>query len=163
MRLVFSSILLVLATWSLANDQPVTTAEALAVFKEVDRIAVKVLHAKEPTKFQAEPSDLSANRALIIRLMYSLFDRHRESFKFIPRLRRVEKKLLATGLDAIAYSQLTEMMQFGFIAAGSSLASKRQDEFSIEEFGVSVGIFLSRLADLTHTPDRKWSPYLQRG
>lgn len=163
MKCVSTAILLAVAACSIAKDLPVTNAEALAVFHEVDRIAVKVLHAKEQTKIPGETSDSSASRSLIVQCMYSLFVHHRESFKFMPRLNRVERKLLAPGIEPITLAQLSEMMQFGFIAPGSSLASKKQDQFSIEEFGEAVGIFLARLADLTHTPDRKWSPYLQRG
>lgn len=163
MKRVSTAFLLAAVTISLATEEPVTGTEALAVFREIDRIAVKVLNAKESTKFAGEPTDSPASRSLIVQNMYSLFYHHRESFKFIPRLRRVEKKLIAPGIEPITLAQLAEMMQFGFIAPGSSLASKKQDQFSIEEFGEAVGIFLSRLADLTHTPDRKWSPYLQRG
>lgn len=123
---------------------PVTRAEARAVFLRLQRVADRALGG---SRGAGEPRFVASKEPLTVALVSAEFgrlaDRYRPDFKRLP-----------AGLGPNpGVKALRLVSPTGPIAVGKKTLTTR-------EFGDSVGYFLVRLADLTHTPSHRFSPNL---
>ena len=70
---------------------------------------------------------------------------------FNPQMLKVSGKLRSSVENLVAWALLPKV---------GALVSGPKDTVNLEVFGDTIGLFLARVADLTHTPSAKFSPFL---
>lgn len=102
-----------------------------------------------------------AQRGEILTRMVRLVDELRGEFKFTPK--RVAFNANSFTVKSPARAQVERLVSWGFVAKTSPLVTGTKETLTTAEFGDAIGLYISRLADLTHTPSSKWSPYMSGG
>lgn len=144
---------------------PVTVAEVDATILEI-RKALSVLPGLEALKKTGDKAATSigsspATRAYIILKLDRLFERARPTFRFTPRRVRFDARVLKVG--KAERPALEKLIAWGCVARVGPLATGPGATIGLKEFGDAIGFFVARLADLTHTPDPKYSPGMMGG
>ncbi len=138
---------------------PVTQAEASAVFSRVEQALFRLTKVNGVLpKMASSPNPV--HRTEIIERMSRLFTVLRPKFKFTPRRERFDPKIITIPAGAPQRVELEKLIQWGFIAKTGVIATATKETVSLSEFGDVVGFFAARIAELTHTPSSKWSPYM---
>ncbi len=134
------------------DEPPVTSAEVQASLAQAGRALASILHLSNPELGAA--TSTTASRSEIIAGFWKLYTLARPKFRFSPRPIKV--------LGKPAELTLTILIKYGFVAPVGPLTLASRINFSLDEYGDALGMFLARTAELTHTPSSQWSPYLQR-
>lgn len=134
--------------------QPLTMAEFAEVSQTVDKTLAKVLKIAAPAPLTSAPG--VATRSAIVSRFHVWFLAAKPKFRFTPKLATIDEQSW-TLKDA----KLTELARWGFVGRLAPLATSKAAGMTPAEFGDTLGFFLSRVADLTHTPTSKYSPYMQ--
>jgi hypothetical protein len=141
---------------ALAFDSPVTTAEVNATFTRVEK-AIATLPGMQSFKPSArQGSKGAATRDYIILEMNKLFDRLQPRFKFTPRKVAFDPKRLV--VKPATAKTLHKLIAWGCVARVGPLATGPKPTIGLEQYGDALGLFVNRIADLTHSPDIKFSP-----
>lgn len=141
---------------------PVTQAEAKATFTHVQSSLSSV--AGKPMTFA--PSALTASskpvtRQQVLAEMDRLYKGAKPYFKMTPKPVWYDPSVF-TIKGGTARPILERMVKGGFVSRVGVLATSKQDTLSPFDFGDSVGIFVSRLAENCHLPSTEYSPYLEK-
>ncbi|HMS56009.1 MAG TPA: hypothetical protein PKA27_11475 [Fimbriimonadaceae bacterium] len=156
---------LVLATQEKHTPKPlpqaaksfVTVGEANTVLFQLESATRKILKvggsAKKPSENKKE-----ATRAQIIDGLFAIYEVARPKFRIAPNPIKFDDKVFS--VTGQSRGRLQILVRQGFVGRVSPLATSKTPGLSLEEFGDSIGLFVARLADLSHTPSRQWSPYL---
>lgn len=157
---VFVSILAV-AAMAAAKETPVTKSEAAAVFGRAQKVIRDVLRLK--TDLTAFPGGAGvATRAQILEHFQTILKTVEPRFKVTPP--RLKPAASFISLKDPAAKKLAEQLEIlGFVDRYGPLATSKDDGLEPRQFGDALGFFLTRLAELTHTPSTKFSPYLMPG
>lgn len=141
-----------------ACDSPVTQSEAAAVFVKAERVMKTVLQYKAPVP--AFPGGAStATREQILNHFQAIFEVVKVKFKFTPPKLPAAPSVIS--FKAQRSRDLAQRMEvLGFIDRYGPLATSKTEGLSTQEFGDALGYFMARVAELTHTPSSKFSPYL---
>lgn len=174
-----SLCLLLLGTYGLAvSQQPpskpkptstnistsvVTVEEVIKTMRRCEKAVRAVLHLK-PATAPGLPADKAkpASRELVVDQFYRIFEVAKPEFKFTPRPLSFDKKLIKPPTTK-SREKLEKLISFGAVSASGPLATSTKDTLTIQQFGEATGLMLARLAELTHTPDSKFSPYMNQG
>lgn len=142
---------------------PVTVAEVDATIAEMRRALSSLpgLDSVKPAARRGASADSPATRAYIIGQLDRIFEKAKPRFKFTPRKVRFDSKLLVAGKAERAI--LAKLIGWGCVAKVGPLATGPKETIGLKEFGDAMGFFVARLADLTHTPDPKYSPGMMGG
>jgi hypothetical protein len=141
---------------------PVTQAEAAAAMDRAEAIVRRVLGLPEAALRPAPPaSDAPATRSGIVRDFGRLFRLAEPRFVFTPRPQRFDAARLRRLPAASDQAQLERLVRWGAVAPYGPLATN-PGGLSPEEFGDALGFLVARIAELTHTPDARFSPGLMR-
>jgi hypothetical protein len=149
-----------------ATDPPVTQAEAAEVLERTSSVILLVTSRNRKESVVAPSFAASrepASREQILRFLNELYSLIEPDFKFTPRRVTVRPERITIPRESPVRQSLERMIEFGFVAPFGPLASSEKPTLSLTEFGDAIGLFLARAADLTHTPDPKWSPYMSDG
>lgn len=103
----------------------------------------------------------AAQRGEILTRMVRLVDELKGEFKFTPK--RIPYNASTFTVKSPARAQVERLVSWGFVAKTSPLVTGTKETLTTAEFGDAVGLYITRLADLTHTPSSKWSPYMSGG
>jgi hypothetical protein len=141
----------------------VRVSEVNAIFAKYERVMRKVLGLPGSTAPSQSKDQKPATRAQILTGMNHLFEMCKPEFKITPRDAKYDANTLAVPKGNPQRPVLEKLVKWGFIGKVSPIATSKSDNFSLTEFGDAMGFFLMRMADVTHTPSSKWSPYLQGG
>ena len=143
----------------LLSPQPVTKDEAKKVFTQVDTAIVRVM----PT-LKAPPSHLSGatpiTREEVVDQFYRIFEMSKPEFKFTPKKVGYDASVLTIKPKATR-EKLENLISWGCVDRVGVLATSKKDTMGVLEFGDAVGLMLSRVAELTHMPDPKFTPDLE--
>ncbi len=152
-----------LATSMNAVASPVSEREAAEVFAALENAIRRIVLDQEASvKPSASASSKKpADRLEIIRQMNRLFELSRPEFKFTPRKVVVDPAVLSVPPGEPERPMLEKLIAFACVGKVSAVATNKTASLDLDEFGDAMGILVSRLADLTHTPSSKWSPYMQ--
>lgn len=139
-------------------EAPVSAAEASAVFAKATRVMRKVLRIEgDVPSFPASAG--IASRDGIVRQFGSIYDLVAPKFKFsLPKV-KARPDLMSLG-DSHARSIAERLEALGFIDRFGPLVTAKSGGIQPAEFGDAIGYFMARVAELTHTPTAKFSPYL---
>ena len=131
----------------------VTKAEFLAVVTKVEEAIAEVITIKIPGLPKVGKG--VATRVEIINRFYIWHRSVKPKYKHTPTFISFDAKLLT-----LKSSKLDELIRWGFVGRVAPLATSKAVGLPPAEFGDTLGYFLSRLADLTHAPTSKFSPFL---
>jgi hypothetical protein len=53
------------------------------------------------------------------------------------------------------------LVRLGAVARVGPLATNKSDTIDAPDFGDAIGFFLARMAEITHQPSSKWTPWLR--
>lgn len=139
----------------------VRVSEANATFTKYERVIRKVLGLPGTSAPAPSKDTKPATRAQILNGMNRLFEMAKPEFKMTPRDTRYDANQFSIPRGNPSRGVLEKLVKWGFVGKVSPLATSKNDGLSLAEFGDAMGLFLARIADLTHTPSTKFSPYLQ--
>lgn len=142
------------------QNSPVSKAEAAAVFARARKAIAASRIAPVTTKSGIAGGNGPVTREEVILEMNRILQGSRKSIKFVPMLTSYDAKRFKVG-SASAKGALNKLVAWGFVAPVGPLASGPKPGLTVAQFGDAVGFFMARLADVTHMPSPKWSPYLQ--
>lgn len=141
------------------SPQPVTREEARTIFKRVELAMRQVVQGMESVNFIEPRGRQPITRSDIVLQMDRLFMMVKPAFRVTPK--RVEFDPSRVSIkDPVAKKRADNLITWGFVSKGGLLATSSKETMGVVEFGEAVGYFLARVADLTHTPNAKWSPEL---
>jgi hypothetical protein len=138
---------------------PVTRSEAAAVFARARKAINLSRIANVPEKPTIAAGNQTVTREEIILEMAKIFEGSKKAVKFMPALTKYEPKHLKAG-SVGSKAALQKLVSWGFIAPVGALATGPKPGLSVQQFGDAVGFFMARLADVTHMPSPRWSPYM---
>lgn len=141
-----------------ASQSPVTQSEASAVFAKAERVMKSVLQFKTPAP--AFPKGASvATREQILNQLQAIFEVVKVKFKFTPP--KLPSAPSVISFKASKAKELALRLEvLGFIDRFGPLATSKTEGLSTQEFGDALGYFMARVAELTHMPSSRFSPYL---
>lgn len=147
-----------------ASDLPVTKGEVNSTISRMASVLKSILKVNIDGSMPAiEDTPKAASRIDVVHSFYALFKKCQPKFKFTPRKGPVEKIKPVKGDDTKVKQEIEELVQWGCLAPVGPVAAGPSATMKVEEFGDAVGFFLSRIAELTHNPSAKFSPYLMDG
>jgi len=143
------------------SKAPVTEAEARATFKKI----VSNLPSMTGKPVNLAPGQLGESskpvtREEVLLEFNRIYNGAAPCFKFTPRSVWFDPSLL-TVKSGPARKILERLIKEGFIGRVCPLATAQTETMSIDDFAYAVAYFVSRIADLTHLPDTKFTPILQ--
>ncbi len=143
------------------SGTPVRISEVNFTINKYEKVIRKVLGMPGSSAAIASKDTKPASRALILSGLNRLFEMTKPEFKITPRETKLDGNHFAIPRGAQNRGVLEKLVKWGFVGKVSPLATSKSDTLTLAEFGDTMGYFLMRVADLTHTPSAKWSPYLQ--
>lgn len=141
------------------TPEPVTKDEAKKILDKVDVALSTVFPTVKKSESSLAGKD-PVTRAEVVSEFHRIFDMAKPEFKFSPRKLTYDSSLL-TIKDPSAKSKLQSLIAWGCVDRVGPLATSSKDTLGVLEFGDAVGFLLSRVAQLTHTPDPRFSPDLE--
>lgn len=141
----------------------VTVEEVIKTMRQCEK-AVRAVLGMKPVTATSLPANKAkpASRELVVDQFYHLFELAKPEFKYTPRPLNFDKKLLKPPTPK-SKEKLEKLISFGAVSASGPLATSTKDTLTIQQFGEATGLILARLAELTHTPDSRFSPYMNQG
>lgn len=142
-------------------EKPLTRAELGASLAKVERLLADALKLR-PTKPQA-PSlsgSASASRLEVVRGLFRLHSITKPAHAFLPGPTAFDAGRVKKLGNASAQRELLELLRWGYLAPVGPVSAGPAETLTLEDWGDALGYFLSRVAELTHTPSARFSPAL---
>lgn len=161
MRHLLCFLLVCLAGLAVAQKEPVTQGEVRGTLLQTEkhfRTVLKMPPPKPSGKMLGDGAPTS--RTFIIERFDAMVEMFRPKFKIRPRPLRFDEKRLAKLPDRVR-KKLVALIRGGFIAPLGPLATAKDESVSLSDYGDALGFLITRLAEVTHMPSPKFSPYLQ--
>lgn len=164
---------------TITSNAPVTGSEARAVFIRMESVMRTVLKMNASSPAASHSGAVSRSgvasksgavsisggsqpvrRDQIVAEMTRQYDLIRPKVKFTPKAVPFDSGVLNMHPPK-QKANLEMLIRLGAIAKVGPLATNRTDTITVPEFGDAVGFFMSRMAEITHQPSSKWSPWLR--
>lgn len=142
------------------DQTPVTKREAAETLRKVRTAVYKVILKKSATAYAWKPGAGPITRNELILELSKLLKEAKPAFKFTPTMANYRASDIVVPVGSLARKPLEELLAWGFIGKVDPLATSNRETFTTTEFGHTLGFFLSRLCELSHTPSTKFSPML---
>lgn len=139
-------------------DLPVTQKEFDFVMRKFEDAICSTLRLPLMKRGIPASATSSATRAMVIERMDAIFEYSKGKFTNTPRPFEYDPKMFL--IPTSVQPKLVKLVRYGCIGPVSVLATGPTDSISPEDFGDAVGLFLVRIADLTHTSSARFSPDL---
>jgi len=139
----------------------VTQAEALKVFTQSQSLLSRALETKIAGHPTVPNRSAPVTREQTVGEFYRVYSALQSDLKFTPLPYKFDPSVIKIGSNS--KSQLVTLIRLGFVGPVSPLATGPADSLTVSQFGDALGMFISRLAQLTHMPSPKWSPGLGAG
>jgi hypothetical protein len=144
-----------------AEGTPVTQAEALKIFTQSQNLLSKALEVKVAGHPLVPNRGVPVTREQTVNELYRVYTAFKPDYKFTPLPTKYEAGVIK--IAAPQRSELLVLVKLGFVGPVSPLATGPTDTLTVSQFGDALGMFIARLAQLTHMPTPKWSPILGAG
>ncbi|MEJ5170916.1 MAG: hypothetical protein WHU10_08010 [Fimbriimonadales bacterium] len=147
---------------AVAGSQTITRGEAAKAVLEAERVLSEVLKIQRPGSHPLQSGDANQplRRTEAIAALRRLFDLASPRFCFTPRFASFEASRITIPAGDPSRPALEELIRWQCVAKLGPLAAGERTTLTVDEFGDALGFCLARLADLTHMPSTRWSPYL---
>lgn len=158
MRTFLAVLFICCAPIVVAEEKPVTQTEASAIFAHAERVILNVVQV--PRKPAAYPAGAgTATREEILKHFLALYEVVKPKFKFTPPARKAAANVISVKEPQVR--RIAEKLEtLGFVDPYGPLVASKSEGLSPREFGDALGYFIARIAELTHMPSTKFSPYL---
>jgi hypothetical protein len=153
---------LVIAGPKVDPSSPVTHSEVNATLAKVEK-ALGTLPGMSIKPRQRSPGTQPAKRSYIILELNRIFESARPNFKFTPAKVKVNRAVLSANTKDGSMQALQRLIAWGCVGKVSALATGPKATIGLKDFGDAVGLFAARIAELTHSPDPKFSPGMMTG
>jgi hypothetical protein len=142
---------------TVASEKDVATA-----FKKLEAALRQTTGSKAPLQAPVvNPSSKPASREQIILVMNGLYEMAKPEFKYTPKMIAYDPAVLTIAKSSPALEPLKKLIAWQCVGKIGPLAANLKTTLTLEEFGDALGFFSLRIADLTHMPSNKWSPYIK--
>jgi hypothetical protein len=138
---------------------PVTKSEATASFQRLEKLIGKVLKTNVPVGSVSGNSNSPVTKSEVILELLRVYRAVEPKFTNTPRAIDIESSRVVVGTGEVRKALLF-LIKKGFVGNYGSLATGKTSSLTVEEFGTSLGFFLTRVSECTHTSSTKWTPYL---
>jgi len=135
----------------------VTQTEVAQVFGRVEKTLFRLTKLDKSLPPMPK-ANAPATRSQILARMVMVVDAVKSEFRFTPKRVAFDSALVT--VKSPARAQVDRLIAWGFVSKTGQLVTGTQETLTPVEFGDALGMFLARMADLTHTPSSKWSPYM---
>jgi len=142
-----------------AAPGPVTNAEAAATFGRVAGLFRTILHVSIPPHGRVSSPDAPITRSDVIEELTRYYKYAVPAFTITLKSVKVDYPRLRLDKPALR-SDLVLLIEKGCVSKYGVLATGSVKTIGVHDFGDTVGFFLARIAEMTHTPSTKWTPYL---
>ena len=139
----------------------VTVADMNKAFAKLEgavRNACGISGKKKPAAIGS--ATVEATREQVVLEFDRLYELAKPHFKFTPHKIKFDATMLTIKKGTPARTKLDKLIAWQCVAKVGPLAASLTPTLTLEEFGDAIGFFAARMADLTHTPSGKWSPYM---
>lgn len=137
-----------------------TQEDLSSAMKRIEKAVCAALKLK-PIELTESASNKPATREDIVNAFNKLFEQAKPSIKFTPKFVKYDPALLVIDKSKPERARLEKLIQWQFIAKVGPIAAGKSKTITLAEFGDALGFVTLRIADLTHLPSARWSPYLQ--
>lgn len=141
------------------SNGPVTQAEARSTAKRMEGSLRDILSIKTFPPTQLVAASKPVTREMVVADFARLYQAVRPTVKLTPVPVKFSESRFR--VSAKLKPELSRLVKLGFVAPYGPLATSKKATLSVAEYGDAVGFFLSRVAEVTHMPSRKWTPALQ--
>jgi hypothetical protein len=138
----------------------VTEADAKAVFARAEQVIRRITGSTATVPAIKLAGSQPITRSKTVEQFERLYAVVRPQVKITPRPVKINMSVIK--MSGPAKNTLVRLVKLGAVGNYSNLAAGSVDKLNATEFGDSLGFFLARMAQLTHTPSSKWSPPLMR-
>jgi hypothetical protein len=121
------------------------------------------LTGMNPTLVRMPVGGAPARRVEIVARFDRIFEVLKPKFTFTPRKIKFDPKSIALPAAHPQRAGLERLIKWGCMSKGSPLATSKADAVKLGDFGDALAVFMMRVADLTHKPDPKFSPFIGGG
>jgi hypothetical protein len=155
--LAFTFLLCALSSFA-RTEAPVTQEEAATVFTKAEQVLKTVLRHKDtPKPFPS--SKAIASREQILKHFLAIYTAVQPKFKITISRMKTAPSVINVKSPEIK-SIAIKLESLGLIDRFGPLVTGKAEGLQPNEFGDALGYFIARVAELTHTPTTKFSPYL---
>jgi hypothetical protein len=138
------------------SNNAVTQSEAKQVFGRLDKVVAEVLKMPVPASALPDSTD-PVTRAQIIAEFQRVFELSKPKFTFDPQKQTFDESLISFS-DPVAKASAENLVTWGLVARVHPLVTAKEDSITVASLGDAIGIFLTRLSELTHVRSKKYSP-----
>ena len=147
---------------AVVSSGPVTKSEAVATFQKLAGLMKAIIHIPvKASPIIGKPTEPVTKTEIITELM-RFYKVAEPSFTNTPRRIHVELGRVVSK-SAAQKKQLVFLIGKGFVGNYSVLATGTASTVAPNEFGDSIGFFLTQICECTNTSSTKWTPYLRSG
>ena len=143
---------------AIEDIRPVTAREASSALRRMTGLFERVNGSKLGT-VGIVPADRPATRTEIVLELDRIFRSASPNFRFTPAPTKYDPALFR--IDASQRPALARLVTVGCVAKIGPLAVGPTSGLTPKEFGDALGMFMARLAQMSHLPSPKWTPMLQ--
>lgn len=143
-----------------AAETPITMDEMADVMQRIETAVMRTVFRNYRSVAKAKGGSEPATTGKMIAAFGKLFDRCKPKFKLTPKMTAYDASVLTIKPGEPERSTLEKLVKWGFVGPVGPLATSETKTLTPVQFGDALGLYLSRLAELTHTPSSEWSPYL---
>lgn len=139
--------------------QPVTRAEAKKAFTRADAVIRRSLFLGGTATSGVKGETGAITREEVVAELMRLYGVVRPKTTLSPRPVKFDSMRFRIGPSAKV--SLAMLVKIGAVAPFGPLATGPKNSLTVPEFGDALGFFISRMAEITYLPSRKWTPVLQ--
>ncbi len=144
------------------STAPVSLSEAKGTFVRVDKMLRRALKLDSTDSSVRIGEGVAAvHRPQIVAEMTRILVLVGPSMKFTPRPVVFDARVLRLS-DAKQLANLKRLIKLGAVARVGPLATGPEETMTPHDFGDAVGFFVARIAQMTHMPSNKWTPWLRQ-
>ncbi len=144
------------------SSEPVTETSFLSAAYRLCAAADKTVGLKPLATPTAQNPTKPVRRSQVVATLHTLFEHFRPKFRMAPRPWPCDTEAIAKHNAPSDRPVLESLVKWGFVAPVGPIVIGPDDKLTPAEVGDALGIFFCQVAYLTHTPDPKWTPGLQR-
>ncbi|AIE87631.1 hypothetical protein OP10G_4263 [Fimbriimonas ginsengisoli Gsoil 348] len=143
-----------------ATNAPVTQAEARATFIKAETVLRGALGMPASSPHVSIPdSDKPVGRDAVVAEMVRFIAVFKPKVKMTPSPVTFDARRLQ--MNGPQRSNLALLVRKGAVAPVGPLATSKENTLTVPQFGDAIGFLMARIAQMTHLPSSKWTPYLR--
>ena len=144
----------------LLGAEPISKSEYSQACSKVEKCVRSVLKEGAST-FVMDKTPGKAKRSDFINFLSKLQKLAEPHVKRTPPKMKFEPKKVKVGAQLLG--KVRVLVEGGFLARVGPIITRDSEDLVLDEFGDALGLFLARIADLTHVPRSKFSPAMMDG